>query len=506
MTKHFVSIAAALAVALSTGSAHALNKAQTLAATPIYITGGGAADRNLENTVKNLFTSASVDTYQINGSKSNFFAVSGTLTAASATALGLANPINVVVYKRTLGAAFTSTTVASTTPIAHLDISQLNEADPTNANAATTRLWNVTGSGTGIGAGTGLVNKASDAGYTDTPVLLFSQSVNVPAGITPPTRSSLNKLVQKPINAALHGIAVTKALRDALQQQQGLLVGDESEANVPSLSSAAIASIYRGRITRWTQLVHNGARLQIPAGYSPDVYVVPRSPGAAIQASVNARILATSNPTAAGPAPQNLDFPPYVFEAALPADTDVILNGLNNGSEFNWNDGDGNVQTFFPEPGVKYLAIGNTSTERNAGTQAGLKDQLNYRFIKIDGVAPTVRNGYNGTYPLTLEASIVYRGPSAQGPLTGFAKTFIDFLVTRLGQPSVLGANNQSFFHGYGQTGYLALTTNGHSAATFDPNNPVTPYTYSPNGTAPDIGKPAVLDSNEVLAPDLITK
>ncbi|CAN0510849.1 unnamed protein product, partial [Phaeothamnion confervicola] len=87
-----------------------------------------------------------------------------------------------------------------------------------------------------------------------------------------------------PINSALHGVAATRGLRDLLQAQQGLTVGSETEANVPNLNSSVIAAIYQGRITDWTQLVHNGTQLNVPAAFSSEVYVVPRSPGAAIQA------------------------------------------------------------------------------------------------------------------------------------------------------------------------------------------------------------------------------
>lgn len=492
---------AGLVAGLVTQGAWALNPAQTDAATlKIYITGGGAADGNLEQTVKGLLNS--VDTYTFAGNRRSFWAVSGTLKPG--TSLSPAIPANTTIafYKRTLGAAFTSTTVATGVQIEHLKV--------TNAVlTATPNVYNVAS-----GAGSTAFVK-SDAGYTDTPIGLFASAVNVPAGVTPPSQAALETLVTLPINAALHGVAVTKGLRDALQQQQGLVVGDESEANIPSLSKSAIASIYRGRISSWDQLVHNGVRLQVPAGYSSDVYVVPRSPGAAIQASVNARILnAPSNPAASGPAAQSLLFAPFVYEPALPADSDTILDGLDKGTAFAWTDGTGSLRN--QPAGLRKLALGSQSTERNTGVAppaaSATRDALNYRFIKIDGVAPTVRNAYNGRYPLTLEASIVIPGPTTPGgELSGQKRTFVTELVKRIAEPAVLGANNANFFHGYGQTGYLALSTNGFAVGNFNPLLPVTGYTYGADGATPDIGVPAVLDlgtdeEGNPLAPDLITQ
>ncbi len=481
--------------------AYALTPAQTDAATlKIYITGGGAADGNLEQTVKGLLNE--VDTYTYAGNKRSFWAVSGRLKPG--TSLSPAIPANTTIafYKRTLGAAFTATTVAVGQSIEHLRVT----------NAVLTGTANVYDVASGAGS---TVFVKSDAGYSDTPIGLFTSPVNVPAGVTPPSQVAIESLVTLPINAALHGVAVTKSLRDALQKQQGLVVGDESEANIPSLSKAAIASIYLGRISSWDQLVHNGVRLQVPAGYSPDVYVVPRSRGAAIQASVNARILnAPSNPAASGPAGQSLVFAPFVYEAALPADTDTILDGFDKGTAFAWTDGAGTLRNQWA--GLKKLAIGSQSTERNTGVAppaaSTTRDALNYRFIKIDGVAPTVRNAYNGRYPLTLEASIVYAGPTTPGgALTGQKRTFVTELVKRIGDPAVLGANNASFYHGYGQTGYLALSTNGNKVGSFNPLLPVTGYTYGPDGQTPDIGIPPVLDfgtdeDGELYAPDLITQ
>ncbi|HAZ61562.1 MAG TPA: hypothetical protein DCY89_08325 [Gammaproteobacteria bacterium] len=475
-------------------SAYALGPAETEAATlKIYVTGGGAADANLEATVRGLLNNPS--TYTYGGNRRAFWAVSGTLRNPSPIP-GIAAGTTVAFYKRTLGAAFTSTTVASAEAIEHLR---------TTLATGTAPNFNVP-AGTVAGGQLALVR--SDAGYSDTPLNLFTAEVNVPDGVSVPSAAALGTLVVKPINVALHGVIVTLGLRNALQQQQGLVVGSETEANIPNLSKAAVASLYQGRIADWTQIVHNGVPLQVAPGFSSEVYLVPRNPGAAIQASINARILnVPSNPRAPGPKRQDFNLPPYVYEPALPGDTDLIFHNFDRGTAFNWVSGDGN--TYSEAAGLRRYAIGSQPADRNTGVAppaaSTTRGALNYRHIKIDGAAPTLRNAHNGTYPLTVEAVIVYRSASTPGgALVGTKRLFVDELARRIGSPAVLAANNNNFWHDWGQTGFLALSVNGHTPdATFSPANPVTGWTFGPG--EPDIGRPAVVDDG-VANPLLITQ
>jgi len=111
-------LATAIAAVLASPVALALNPAATESAQlKIYVSGGGAADGNLEATVKALLDNA--DTYTYGGNKRSFWAVSGTLKNPSPVP-GVAAGTTVAFYKRTLGAAFTSTTVPAGTPIEHL--------------------------------------------------------------------------------------------------------------------------------------------------------------------------------------------------------------------------------------------------------------------------------------------------------------------------------------------------------------------------------------------------
>ncbi|CAN0383793.1 unnamed protein product, partial [Phaeothamnion confervicola] len=221
-----------------------------------------------------------------------------------------------------------------------------------------------------------------------------------------------------------------------------------------------------------------------------------------------------SNPGAFGPARQSLSFAPYVLEAPLPGDVDTILDKLDTGAAFNWTDANGDVQSQAND-GLRKLAIGSQSTEKNAGVVGAdlNKDKLNYRFIKINGRAATLTNAFNGTYPITLEATIVHRtAASPGGALTGQKLTFVTELAKRIGDPATLAANNAKFFHGYGQTGYLALSTNGYAVGSaLNPALPVVGYTYGQDGTAPDIGRPAVNDlstdsSSNPLVPFLVNE
>jgi hypothetical protein len=67
------------------------------------------------------------------------------------------------------------------------------------------------------------------------------------------------------------GVAITKAFRDQLQLDQGLTVGSETEANMPSLPSSYITSITQGKITRWIDEEVYGQQVNLPATFGAGV-------------------------------------------------------------------------------------------------------------------------------------------------------------------------------------------------------------------------------------------
>ncbi len=153
----------------------------------------------------------------------------------------------------------------------------------------------------------------------------------------------------------------------------------ESEACLPSLSRNQINSILTGQIGDWDSLLDSsGASL---AGLTGNTQICRRVNGSGTQATINAWTSSyacdpnrTDNsvdiiqPLTAATA--------GVFENSGSGDVDNCLHNINAGTQ-----------------GTNKFAIGNLSVEgRNVDKARG------WRFIKIDGYAPTLANIHDGKY------------------------------------------------------------------------------------------------------------
>ena len=130
-------------------------------------------------------------------------------------------------------------------------------------------------------------------------------------------------------------------------------------------------------------------------------------------------------------------------------------------------------------------------------TEKNPSNALAYRFIKIDGVAPTLQNAAAGRYGVAAE--VTYQWLKSGGP-TGDKAKIISRVATDAGKPSIIAANNKSFAFTWGQGGYLAVSTAGWEVSPtgeLDLNNPVTPYTHAPNGLSLDNCRVPVVDSGK---------
>ncbi|BBL60601.1 hypothetical protein [Methylomonas koyamae] len=307
------------------------------------------------------------------------------------------------------------------------------------------------------------------------------------------------------------GTPVTLKLRNALQYaqvQNGTLpasctVGNETPACVPSLSKEILVSIFSGQLYDWSTLKVKaaGAEKTLPevvadgvtagvAGLSNPldtaVHVCRRENGAGQQVALLSNILKSpclgdSSPKLAEPG----GFADIQYATSLGA-VDRCLGDYNNGTN-GWF-GTSNPAPF-PNPpatGVPHgnqWAIGIQTTERNASNSAS------YRFIKIDGALPTGEQVFLGHYPLVGEYALSWKNN-----VTANQDAALNALAIYSGLPSTIAARNSDLSnHSWGQAGYIALSANGHMPpATWDPANPVTPYTRALNGTPDACAIPVV--------------
>jgi hypothetical protein len=152
--------------------------------------------------------------------------------------------------------------------------------------------------------------------------------------------------------------------------------------------------------------------------------------------------------------------------------------------------------------GIGFASMSNrpASSLANVGTANDQK----WRWIKVDGVSPTLLNGATGKYKLQTEATGFYRAD--RGP-TGDAKTFVDGMLAGLGTVDVLapvntgGASNQAYAATPWQSGALAPATSvsptpDYANINSKPQSAATRSFNSANSCQPEIvfGTPAPIN------------
>lgn len=497
MKKHI--LPAAIAAATFTGFSSpsmALNPSTT-PDLKIFMSGASAMDNAIKNMFENLCEAGTLDFYR-NGNDpdtdkvgSAYSAYYCTLTPAKVP--NLSGPLNVLFTKRSAGGS-----AQGVNPLidnAQLDF--LNVLNPgTCQNVAATSTWNCT-----INSGTNdLVKEYPNIGISDVDPLQF-RGPNTPAGFNPVTPSGVAQLEVRAVAALIFGIPVTNKLYEALQvvqKDQGKIpsdcaIGDyEHESCMPSLSKYQVATIITGQIKSWDEFVfekdgQNYPFTQYPGVTAPDtnlVHICKRVAGSGTGAQQYNKFL--NNPCFDGALePTEIDNPfegPRTILNSGSGNVDRCLNDFDKGT----NDGGSNVDIFTGLPVVAW-ATGVQSLEKNAN------NALAYRFVKIDGVAPTLQNAANGTYMDWVEPTYQWR-KTGNGAPTGDILRIIEKLVVDAGSPvTVASVLNQSSSHSWGDSGYLAVASNGHPYNhVLDVNAPVMPYSHAAGGVLNNCSVPVI--------------
>ncbi|QJD30274.1 hypothetical protein [Methylococcus geothermalis] len=459
----------------------------------IFMSGATAQDLNVRQLFEQLCVDGTRDEYLDNSVPANpgsaHTAIFCTLDSTKVNGLSVNNP-KVLFHKRSAGGS-----AQGVNPV--LDEQAIDAMSITNGNC--TKEGNDAFYRCRISQPGDLVQKVSDAGVSDVNPALF-RGANTPDGSAPVIPSKVAQRMDVVSGGALvFNTPVTKSLRDALQRAQidmGKLdadcEGQDTERCMPSLSKYQVASLFTGNIGKWSGIkVINKQGASAPLtdyaqGSITDekVYLCRRVNGSGTQAQFNANFL--SNPCTDGAlspiATTNPLNGPVVVLNSGAGNVDVCLKDFNDGS----NDSSANPN------GIKAWAIGVQSTERNADLKR------NYRFIRIDGVAPTLENAASGNYMDWAENTYQWRKPAYNGP-TGDKLKIIQTIASNAGNPTITAKNNAQYVHPFGQGGYLAVTTNGNAAPAdgkFDINNPIMPYTHAP-GVSLDNCRVPVIDDNQ---------
>jgi len=478
-----IAAAVAAACALASGAAYALDPSVTPQLT-VHMSGASAEDNALRMLLEGSMcdrgagpgtATDTVDVFLNGGTGKAFSAVSCKIDNTKLVSVPAGFPTNptfLLVKRSSGGSGMGVAPVADATPIANMVVSSGN-CTQMAAAADGTRQWNCTASVNSDGTpGAGAANIISDAGLSDVEPGMFV-GPNVPDGGVSVGKAQIDAMNIGSATAVVFGVPVSTNLRNALQKAEGLTVGADDEANMPSLSSRQIASLMNGGIKTWDQLKVNGVSLDALPGVTPPagptsfitgkhlVKVCRRTPGSGTQAQFNANFLhspCTPNALPALRASQGSAINgPIVVENAGSGDLGSCLDAANGANEW---------------------AIGLQATEKNMtlGKQ--------YRFIKVDGVAPTLANVMATKYFDWSANSMQWRKSMDAGADVNCANAqectnkvaVLETIRKKVASPDIIKTLNADFVHPFGQAGYLALSSNGYTAPAngqYDPNNPV---------------------------------
>jgi ABC-type phosphate transport system substrate-binding protein len=332
-------------------------------------------------------------------------------------------------------------------------------------------------------------NHKPDFGISDVDPEQF-RGVNTPAGFLAVNPSDVSSLLNvDSAGGQVFGIGATLKLRNALQEAQfgvgNACVGSETEACMPSLTRDQIASIVTGKLDSWKDLKIGASDLYTtasaankPGNANARVHICTRTDGSGTKAQMGINFLnypcstAATAPKADTGALGEVIASTQVHALASSGGVSECLRELDAGSNA--------IGTAFNNTyttGGARWAIGIQGLEKNANQAEA------WRFVKIDGVAPTLANVAKGKYHDWAELTFQYSK-------THVWDTSEDLIVKEFikaaGNPNVIVSLNATNVHPFGDSGYLASPknftpdVNGNFVSTY----PVNVYSHATTAAA----------------------
>jgi hypothetical protein len=246
------------------------------------------------------------------------------------------------------------------------------------------------------------------------------------------TPAVFNKLSSPSAYVLVFGVPVSKAARDALQAAQGKPAGNESLVNMPNLARADVAAIFQGKVTDWQNYGVTGG--------DTTIYIGRRSSGSGTTKNFD---IAFINNACGGST---------TIVAPNSTAGSSACTGSNRVVQTGTSDDEVACLANFNTAGKK--AIGMLSTDYNPASTDG------YRFIRVDGYAPSLLNTTEGRYILWGEGTINAVKAGGLGALSGGPLELYNDLVAEVGTPGILAALDPIQTLGAYQTGFMARNTN----------------------------------------------
>lgn len=533
------------------------NVANVPLANNLYVAGSSAARNFLEKTIEAYAKPASV-IYKYNNSGASANIHTYVFTAGdTAVANGLVKDQTYVIHYRTRDGSITAPLIASVpTPdkavgvtfnsLADFDANAANYTCGSAAAVTATAPLMVTCKGTtpeklvvAPANATGAAGKPSVLGISDVDAAQFVSPLNGANAANGLTKKALT-MGSTAFAAQVFGIGVNLKLRNAMQNAQiasGTLpascAGLDTEECMPGFTTAQITSIFAaGRFNDWTNLSYGtGNLVSANPGKTPKntaVHICSRTAGSgtlatfqtvfenapcsvneAIQAAVSTTVIPLQSSVLGVEAANATSKVYHAIESS--GDVENCLASLDGydvakkaasttGIVGNGNFGAGTTQPLVLSPATSegdfrwaVGLFGATSNTANA---------LPYRFVKIDGYAPSLINTANGKYKFWSELSYVTPTPTTK--LSSTAQAF----VNGMSRPDIIAKGNPTKASwsttAASASGYMATASKAITGVTaFNPALPVMPFTHSNGanlvGSVNHCRAPAILSGNKTL-------
>ncbi len=413
----------------------------------IRISGASAQDNGILGSALSLCLAGTVHKYSISNNSVYFCTPDIGTTAGQITVP--AGKTKLAIYKYSSGgsyygvgpvnsniAAAGNSLTATGNQLPFLDLTKVAASCAGTTSAVT---YNTTlGSYTNVACGTASLTTLATTyiGLSDVEPAFFS--------------NASTNLKATSVYALIFGVPVSINVRNALQTQQGLTSGSDTEANMPSLSSAQLVSAY-------TQLGQTWAGIGVvTSGLVDDqIYVARRVDSSGTQKTFEALIART--PNGQGFKSCSVNVQPFLLPDSGAAGTNTGDTSSTCGSAtpptvFSGSGGGDVRNCLIAHNGAGRGAIGILTTEDKAGT-------ANWRFVKVDGVTPNQAQTAAGKYRHYVESFLNTRssGTFATATASGYS-AFVTRLTSDLANPAIIKQIN-GVDQPFGPAGLMALYT-----------------------------------------------
>lgn len=305
----------------------------------------------------------------------------------------------------------------------------------------------------------------ANLGFADVEAGIFGKD----AGFNASTDPTGLDLVGKSTIDIVFAPAVSLGLYHALQSAEGL-TPDDATGDMPSLSSAVLSSIFTNKITDWSKITdvngavsaqtsiqfgtsggtsheYNGGAPGNPAGTK--IYFCRRDDGSGTEKTSEIvfgnNVCTTGNQTFRAAVNQT-NGNSWTQPASLSAEA-VTFAGSGTGAVLNCLQGTDQLGGY----AIGYASVDNgwgSKGTTNASTGIGTQD---FRYVKVDGVIPSIENAASGKYRYWAQSSLYTPGSqSGHNPASGDALVLQNYLtgVTKtsagIGSAAAIGALDAS--------------------------------------------------------------